>query len=54
MPRLPLMPHLSYEQLGQRFRHCLDGRQKARWQALWLLRRPPRLTRQPRPPPWSA
>jgi transposase len=40
MPRLPVKPHLSYAQLTERFRHCPDGRQKARWQALWLLSRP--------------
>lgn len=40
MSRLPLMPHLPYDALGERFRRCLDGRQKARWQALWLLARP--------------
>jgi transposase len=40
MPRLQLMPHLSYDELGERFRRCPDGRQKARWQALWLLARP--------------
>jgi transposase len=40
MSRLSLIPHLSHEALAQRFRHCRDGRQKARWQALWLLARP--------------
>lgn len=40
MPRMPVMPHLSYEQLRERFRRCTDGRQKARWQALWLLSKP--------------
>ena len=40
MPRLKVMPHLAYEELGQRFRHCRDGRQKVRWQALWLLSQP--------------
>jgi transposase len=40
MPRLQLMPHLTYEQLTERFRRCPEGRQKARWQALWLLSRP--------------
>ena len=40
MPRLQLMPHLSHDQLAERFRRCPDGRQKARWQALWLLARP--------------
>jgi transposase len=40
MPRLQLVPHLTHEQLAERFRRCPDGRQKARWQALWLLSRP--------------
>ena len=40
MPRLQLRPHLTYGQLTQRFRRCPDGRQKARWQALWLLSHP--------------
>src|SRR5262245_22507182 len=40
MPRLTVMLHLTYAELGQRFRHCRDGRQKVRWQALWLLSRP--------------
>jgi transposase len=40
MPRLQVTPHLTYEQLTERFRRCPDGRQKARWQALWLLSRP--------------
>jgi transposase len=40
MSSLQLMPHLSPDQLAERFRRCLDGRQKARWQALWLLGRP--------------
>jgi transposase len=40
MPRLQLMPHLTYGQLSERFRRCPHGRQKARWQALWLLSRP--------------
>src|SRR5262245_12931695 len=40
MSRVQLMPHLSHEELAERFRHCRDGRQKARWQALWLLARP--------------
>jgi len=40
MSRLQLMPHLPHEELAERFRHCRDGRQKARWQALCLLARP--------------
>ena len=40
MPRLQLMPHLTYDELGDRFRHSRDGRHKARWQALWLLAHP--------------
>jgi hypothetical protein len=43
-PRLQVNDHLTYEELAVRFRSCTDGRQKARWQALWLLRHP----RQPR------
>jgi transposase len=39
-PRLQLQDHLSPEDLHARFRRCKDGRQKARWQALWLLRHP--------------
>jgi transposase len=38
--RLQLMLHLTYEQLTTRLRRCRDGRQRARWQALWLLSRP--------------
>jgi hypothetical protein len=30
MLRLPVMPHLTYEQLTERFRRCREGRQKAR------------------------
>jgi len=40
MPRLKVMPHLTYDELGQHFRQCRDGQQKVRWQALWLLSRP--------------
>jgi transposase len=40
MPRLQVMPYLTYDELTERFRRCGEGRQKARWQALWLLRRP--------------
>jgi transposase len=40
MSRLKLMPHLTYDELGERFRRCRDGRQKVRWQALWLLSQP--------------
>jgi transposase len=40
MPRLKLIPHLSYAALTERFRQCRDGRPKLRWQALWLLSRP--------------
>jgi transposase len=35
------MPQLTHNELAERFRRCPDGRQKARWQALWLLSRPP-------------
>lgn len=39
-PRLTLKDHLTADELADRFRRCKDGRQKARWQALWLLARP--------------
>jgi transposase len=39
-PRFQLIDHLSYAELTHRFRTCKDGRQKTRWQALWLLGRP--------------
>lgn len=39
-PRLQLKDYLTPEELHSRFRRCPDGRQKARWQALWLLSRP--------------
>jgi transposase len=39
-PRLKLTDHLTADALADRFRRCKDGRQKARWQALWLLARP--------------
>jgi transposase len=38
--RLQLTSHLTYTELTQRFRSCKDGRQKTRWQALWLMSRP--------------
>ncbi len=40
MSRVQPMPHLAHEELAERFRLGRDGRQKARWQALWLLARP--------------
>jgi transposase len=41
MPRLHVLPHLTPDELAERFRGCRDGRARARWQALWLLTRPP-------------
>ena len=38
--RLQLIAHLTYPELTDRFRTCRDGRQKARWQALWLMSQP--------------
>jgi len=49
-PRLQLKGHLTSEELAARFRCCTDGRQRARWQALWLLSHP----RQPRPAAQAA
>ena len=38
--RIKLVPHLSYEELTQRYRACRDAKERSRWQAIWLLSRP--------------
>jgi transposase len=39
-PRLPIILHLSPEEIAQRYRRCRDGLEKTHWQVLWLLTRP--------------
>lgn len=38
--RLPIVPHLSHDEIAQRYRACRDGLEKTHWQVLWLLTRP--------------
>ncbi|RIH81262.1 winged helix-turn-helix domain-containing protein [Calidithermus roseus] len=33
---IPLHPHLSLEELEQRYRSCKDAKEKTRWQVIWL------------------
>jgi len=40
MNRLPVIAHLPPEEVGRRYRHCPDPKEKTRWHALWLLCRP--------------
>src|SRR5262245_36102015 len=40
MKRLTVAGHLAPDQLYRRYRTCPDGREKARWHALWLMARP--------------
>ena len=39
-PRLPIVPHLSPEEIARRYRACRGGVEKTHWQVLWLLTRP--------------
>jgi transposase len=38
-PRLPIVPHLSPDQIARRYRTCRTGVEKTHWQVLWLLTR---------------
>jgi transposase len=40
MKRLPLVAHLSVEEVGRRYRTCPDPKEKTRWHLIWLLSRP--------------
>jgi transposase len=39
-PRLPIVPHLSPDEIARRYRACRTGVEKTHWQILWLLTRP--------------
>lgn len=39
-PRLPILPHLTHDEIAARCRACRSGLEKAHWQALRLLTRP--------------
>ena len=38
-PRLPIVPHLSPEEIARRYRACRGGVEKIHWQVIWLLTR---------------
>jgi transposase len=38
-PRLPIVPHLSPDEIARRYRTCRGGVEKTHWQILWLLTR---------------
>src|SRR4051812_22684986 len=38
--RLPIVLHLTPEEIARRYRACRDGVEKTHWQVLWLLTRP--------------
>jgi transposase len=40
MNRLPVVEHLSHEEIDRRYRACADAAEKTRWQVLWLVTRP--------------
>jgi transposase len=40
MKRLPVIAHLPAEEVGRRYRHCPDPKEKTRWHLIWLLCRP--------------
>ena len=44
MKRLPIIAHLSTDEVGRRYRHCPDPSEKTRWHLVWLLLRDPALT----------
>jgi transposase len=40
MKRLPVVPHLSHDEIDRRYRGCSDASEKSRWHVLWLVTRP--------------
>jgi transposase len=40
MTRLPIVPHLSHEEIDRRYRSCSNAAEKTRWHVLWLVTRP--------------
>lgn len=39
-PRLPIVAHLTHDEITARHRACRDGLEKTHWQVVWLLSRP--------------
>jgi hypothetical protein len=40
MKRLPVVEHLSHDEIDQRYRSCSNAAEKTRWHVLWLVTRP--------------
>lgn len=40
MTRLPVVGHLSHNEIDRRYRACADAAEKTRWHVLWLVTRP--------------
>jgi len=40
MKRLPVVGHLSHEEIDRRYRACADAPEKTRWHVLWRVTRP--------------
>jgi len=40
MTRLPVVEHLSHDEIDRRYRACPDAAEKTRWHVLWLVTRP--------------
>lgn len=40
MTRLPVVPHLTHDEIDRRYRSCSDAGEKTRWHVLWLVTRP--------------
>ncbi len=40
MNRLPVVEHLSHDEIDRRYRGCADAAEKTRWHVLWLVTRP--------------
>jgi transposase len=40
MKRLPVVPHLTYEEIDRRYRSCSNAAEKTRWHVLRLVARP--------------
>ena len=40
MTRLPVVEHLTPEEIDRRYRRCTDAAEKTRWHVLWLVTRP--------------
>jgi transposase len=39
-PALKVKPHLTHEEVGQRYRKCKNPIEKSRWQLIWLMTNP--------------